>query len=161
MARDPYRYFRIEARELIDQLGQAALDLEKGTAGEGQVASMLRVAHTLKGAARVVKERAIADQAHAIEDALAEFRDGRRAVPREALEAVMRAVDVIGRRLAALMPARSDAGAAAAGHEVAATAAAVTGRGATARDEDSDRAASPSQTVEETHADDVDALLEG
>ena len=30
--KDPYRYFRIEARELLDQLGRGTLALEK-TAG--------------------------------------------------------------------------------------------------------------------------------
>ena len=30
MAPDPYRYFRLEARELLDQFGEAVLALEKG-----------------------------------------------------------------------------------------------------------------------------------
>ena len=29
MAADRYKYFRVEAREILDQLGQGALDLEK------------------------------------------------------------------------------------------------------------------------------------
>jgi two-component system chemotaxis sensor kinase CheA len=29
MARDAYKYFRVEARELLEQLGQGILDLEK------------------------------------------------------------------------------------------------------------------------------------
>ena len=32
MAQDPYKYFRVEARELVDQLGKGLLDLEKGGA---------------------------------------------------------------------------------------------------------------------------------
>ena len=75
MARDPYRYFRVEARELLDQLGKGALELDKGAAAPELIALMLRLAHTLKGAARVVKQREIADHAHAIEDALAPFRE--------------------------------------------------------------------------------------
>lgn len=73
MTADPYKYFRIEARELIDQLQQAALELEKGARTE-TVALMLRHAHTLKGAARVVRQPAIAERAHAIEDLLAPLR---------------------------------------------------------------------------------------
>ncbi|MFN8449186.1 MAG: Hpt domain-containing protein [Anaerolineae bacterium] len=76
MMRDPYKYFRIEARELLDQLNQAVLELEKATTPE-RVAQLLRLAHTLKGAARVVKRTDIGDLAHAVEDApRAAARDG-------------------------------------------------------------------------------------
>jgi two-component system chemotaxis sensor kinase CheA len=104
MARDPYRYFRIEARELLDELGKGALQFDKGAAAPEQIALMLRLAHTLKGAARVVKLREIADHAHAIEDALAPFRDKGRAVSRDGIDAVLRALDEIGLRMAALGP---------------------------------------------------------
>jgi two-component system, chemotaxis family, sensor kinase CheA len=102
MARDPYRYFRIEARELLDQLGKGALELDKGAAAPELIASMLRFAHTLKGAARVVKQREIAEQAHAIEDALASARETGNAVSREAIDAVLQALDQIAARMSAL-----------------------------------------------------------
>src|ERR1700721_1227848 len=95
MARDPYRYFRVEARELLDQLGKGALQLDKGGAAPEVIASMLRLAHTLKGAARVVKQREIADQAHAIEDALAPYRDDIDALSRGGIEAALKALDEI------------------------------------------------------------------
>ena len=57
MAPDPYKYFRIEARELLDGLTEGVLELEKGNAEHDRISSMLRLAHTLKGAARVVKQR--------------------------------------------------------------------------------------------------------
>ncbi len=76
MAGDPYKYFRIEAAELLGQLAQGLLDLEKRGADRELVAKLLRAAHTLKGAARIVKQRVIADGAHALEDALAPWRDG-------------------------------------------------------------------------------------
>ena len=66
MGQDPYKYFRIEARELIEGLGKGVLELEKGAGGE-LVPRLLRLAHTLKGAARVVKQGEIAESAHAIE----------------------------------------------------------------------------------------------
>src|ERR1043166_710054 len=53
-ARDPYKYFRVEARELLEALGRGVLDLEKGARGPELVVEMLRLAHTLKGAARIV-----------------------------------------------------------------------------------------------------------
>src|ERR1700728_4315815 len=101
MARDPYRYFRIEARELLDQLGKGALELDKGPAAPELIASMLRLAHTLKGAARVVKQREIADHAHAIEDVLAPFRDNEIALSRVEIEATLKALDEITLRMAA------------------------------------------------------------
>ena len=77
MAKDPYQYFRIEARELLDGLTQGILELEKGGSGppyEG-VARLLRLAHTLKGAARVVMQPEIAERAHAVEGVLTTHRE--------------------------------------------------------------------------------------
>jgi two-component system chemotaxis sensor kinase CheA len=102
MARDPYRYFRVEARELLDELGKGALELDKGAAAPELIALMLRLAHTLKGAARVVKQREIADHAHAIEDALAPFRENDIAVPRDEIDATLQALDGITLAVAAL-----------------------------------------------------------
>ena len=102
MARDPYRYFRVEARELLDQLGKGALELDKGDATPELIALMLRLAHTLKGAARVVKQPQIADHAHAIEDALAPFRENDIAVSRDVIDATLQGLDEITLALAAL-----------------------------------------------------------
>ena len=63
MAPDPYKYFRPEARELLDQFAQGVLELEKGEASAAAVQRLLRLAHTLKGAARVVKQSEIAERA--------------------------------------------------------------------------------------------------
>jgi two-component system, chemotaxis family, sensor kinase CheA len=104
MARDPYRYFRVEARELLEQLGKGALELDKGGAAPDVIARMLRGAHTLKGAARVVKQREIADQAHAIEDALGPFRETGNAVSREGIDAALKALDGITLGVAGLAP---------------------------------------------------------
>ncbi len=104
MAKDPYKYFRVEARELLDQIGQGVLDLEKGAATPDLVPRLLRLAHTLKGAARVVKQREIADQAHAIEDALAPFRDSPAGASRTHIETVLKLVDKISVGVASLVP---------------------------------------------------------
>jgi two-component system chemotaxis sensor kinase CheA len=104
MARDPYRYFRVEARELLEQLGKGALELDKGSSAPELIARMLRGAHTLKGAASVVKQREIADHAHAIEDALSPFRETGNVVSREGIDAALSALDVITLRVAELAP---------------------------------------------------------
>lgn len=73
MAQDRFKYFRIEARELIDGLTKGLLDLETRADPE-VVPRLLRIAHTLKGAARIVGHRELADLAHQIEDILAPLR---------------------------------------------------------------------------------------
>ena len=75
MTPDPYKYFRLEARELVEALGRDTLVLEKGGSVE-VVQRLLRHAHTLKGAARVVRVVPIAERAHAIEELLEPLRDG-------------------------------------------------------------------------------------
>jgi two-component system chemotaxis sensor kinase CheA len=112
MAPDPYRYFRLEARELLDQFGEAVLALEKGGRAAPAVQRLLRLAHTLKGAARVVKQGEIADQSHAIEDELAAFREADEPPPRERIEAVLQHLGEIRGRLGALTPAEQTAAAA-------------------------------------------------
>jgi len=101
MAQDPYRYFRVEARELVDQLGQGLLDLEKNAEDDGIVPQILRLAHTLKGAARVVKQTEIAEGAHAIESLLEPHRNGGR-VEVETINAVLAQIDEIAGGVAGL-----------------------------------------------------------
>lgn len=101
-AKDPYRYFRIEARDLLDQLGRGVLALEKSPNDAQAVPRLLRLAHTLKGAARVVKQREMADAAHAIEEVLAPLREGGQPVQRAQIDAVLARLDDMGTRLAAL-----------------------------------------------------------
>lgn len=105
MTTDPYKYFRVEARELLEQLGQGALDLEKGLPSSDLIARVLRLAHTLKGAARVVKQPQIADHAHELEDLFAAIRDSNSQASQEQVDRVLMLLDRIGVRLAALAPA--------------------------------------------------------
>jgi two-component system, chemotaxis family, sensor kinase CheA len=102
MAIDPYKYFRVEGRELVEELVKGVLDLEKPARAPEMVPRLLRLAHTLKGAARVVRQREIADCAHAIEDALGPFRNDGPAVPREQVDTILELIDSIGARVAGL-----------------------------------------------------------
>jgi two-component system chemotaxis sensor kinase CheA len=99
MTKDPYKYYRIEARELLDGLSQGALELEKGQGGPDRVGRLLRLAHTLKGASRVVKQGSIAEIAHAIEDVLAPFRDGNTPVPKDAASQILRHLDGVQKKI--------------------------------------------------------------
>lgn len=110
MAKDPYRYFRIEARELHQSLSQDALALGREGGGQEVVKRFLRHAHTLKGAARVVRASTIADAAHAMEDAIAPFRDEPASVSREAIIQVLSSLDVVAAEIADLDGPRPEGG---------------------------------------------------
>lgn len=71
MTSDRYKYFRIEAAELFEQMSRGLLAVEQTEVTGQLVVNLMRYAHTLKGAARVVRLIEIADAAHAMEDELA------------------------------------------------------------------------------------------
>ena len=99
--KDPYRFFRIEAAELQDQLGAGILALEKG-GDAGTLPLLLRLAHTLKGAARVVRQQEIAEHAHALEDILAPLRDSGARADRRQIDGLLALHDKIGAAVATL-----------------------------------------------------------
>src|SRR3954453_7481814 len=99
---DAYRYFRIEARELIDELTSGLAGLGRGEPTAALVARLLRHAHTLKGAARVVSQSGIADHTHALEGLLEPLRDAGGPVPDELLEQMISLVEEIGDLLRAI-----------------------------------------------------------
>jgi two-component system chemotaxis sensor kinase CheA len=110
MSQDPLRYFRVEARELVDQISAGVLDLDQQP-GPDLVARLLRFAHTLKGAARVVRQQDIADRAHAFEEVLVPHRNGGEPLPAEQMRELLRLNDEIEERVAALEPQSRPAGA--------------------------------------------------
>jgi two-component system chemotaxis sensor kinase CheA len=99
---DPYKYFRIEAKELLDGLNRGVLALEKGAPGADTVGMLLRHAHTLKGAARVVKLSPIADLAHAAEDLLSPHRAGADPVPPQRIQELFNLLDRVSGHVRAL-----------------------------------------------------------
>lgn len=107
MAKDPYKYFRIEARELCDQIGSGVLELDKRF-DPNLVARLLRLAHTLKGAARVVKQLEIARAAHSIEEVLLAKRAEQSAALPEELRGLVALLDSVNERVAALSAPESE-----------------------------------------------------
>lgn len=109
MAPDPYKYFRLEARELLDQLGEAMLALEKSARCAPEAQRLLRLAHTLKGAARVVKQGGIAEIAHVMESELEPLREADGPAPSETVEAILKHLDDIRIQVTLLAAAPADA----------------------------------------------------
>ncbi|HEY7271662.1 MAG TPA: response regulator, partial [Actinoplanes sp.] len=122
MAPDALRYFRVEARELVDQISSGVLDLDQD-GGPEVVARLLRFAHTLKGAARVVRQQEIADDAHAFEEVLVPHRARSGAVSAAEMRELLRLNDAIEARVAALEPETAPAEPAAVAEEKAGIAA--------------------------------------
>jgi two-component system, chemotaxis family, sensor kinase CheA len=103
MAGDPYKYFRVEAAELLEQLSQGVLRLDQGVASFDVIPALLRQAHTLKGAARIVKRLAIAEAAHALEELLAPHRnEAAPTLPRDVISSTFTLLDRISGELSSL-----------------------------------------------------------
>ncbi|OWQ93787.1 hypothetical protein CDN99_04920 [Roseateles aquatilis] len=103
MAKDPYRFFRVEARDLLRQMGEAVLAAEHAPMPD-LPARLLRLAHTLKGAASVVRQPGIAAKAHEIEDLLTPLRDGGVTPGRSELDALLALIDAATGAIAGLDP---------------------------------------------------------
>ncbi|WP_238013186.1 response regulator [Dactylosporangium sp. AC04546] len=102
--KDPLRYFRIEARELVDLLSRGVLELRGDTDPAAAVAALLRHAHTLKGAARVVRQAGLATAAHTVEDVLVPFRDVAEPVPPGDVARLLGLTDEMQALVAAISP---------------------------------------------------------
>ncbi|MDY8107622.1 chemotaxis protein CheA [Fulvimarina sp. 2208YS6-2-32] len=73
---DPNETFLAEARELLEQLEEALLDLEKRPDDAGLVNTTFRALHTLKGSGGMFGPPAMAAFAHRLEDAFEKVRQG-------------------------------------------------------------------------------------
>ncbi len=102
---DLLEFFRIEARELIDELTVALSELARGGPATGPAGIALRHAHTLKGAARVVARTEMADRVHELEEMLGPFRHSEDPVPAELLARMQALVDALSSDLNPAEPA--------------------------------------------------------
>lgn len=101
-AKDPYRYFRTEARELLEGLQRGVAGLASADRAPDTIPSLLRLAHTMKGAARVVRLPAISDLTHRLEDILASCRENTAPPSREQLADLHRLLEAIATSLASI-----------------------------------------------------------
>jgi two-component system sensor histidine kinase and response regulator WspE len=85
--------FRTETAACTETLSRGLVELESG--GRGDLESLMRAAHSIKGAARIVGIDLAVQVAHALEDCLVKAQDGLLALPREAVDLLLAAVDVL------------------------------------------------------------------
>ncbi|MBO8142024.1 MAG: chemotaxis protein CheA [Firmicutes bacterium] len=93
--------FLTESTEMVDTMEELLVTLET-EGGSEAVAAIFRAAHTLKGGAATAGMENIARLTHALESLLDLVRSGERAVDADLVDALLEAVDVLRRCLAAV-----------------------------------------------------------
>src|SRR5512135_1244254 len=98
-----------ESQEHVRELGRSLLELEAG-AGTEAVSRAFRAAHTIKGMSATMGYRAVAELAHALEDRLAEIRDGKLACEAGVIDQLLASADLLENALASVVVAEKDGG---------------------------------------------------
>ena len=90
--------FRAEAETHTATLSEGLLALEQGhNSGPGTTESMMRAAHSLKGAARIVGLEPAVKVAHAMEDCFVAVQEGRSTLRSSDVDSLLRGVDLLNR----------------------------------------------------------------
>jgi len=92
-----WEMFRSEVDAHMAVLCDGLLALEKDPSHSGQFDALMRAAHSIKGAAKVVGVPAAVQVAHALEDCFVAAREGRLAMSSSLVDVLFAAVDLLGR----------------------------------------------------------------
>jgi two-component system, chemotaxis family, sensor kinase CheA len=92
-ASDPAEIFRVEAQELLEQIEQGLLDLERSPADGETIARVFRALHTLKGSGAMFGFDRLAGNAHACETAFDRVRKGTATATPELIAAALAMFD--------------------------------------------------------------------
>lgn len=87
--------FRIEADEQTGILNHGLLALERAPHNAARLETLMRAAHSLKGAARIVHLPDIVTLAHAMEDCFVEAQKGHLVLARPDIDILLRGVDLV------------------------------------------------------------------
>ena len=90
-----YELFRNEAESQLDILTQALLALERAPHDVQVIGSLMRAAHSIKGAASIVNLRAIVRLAHGMEDCMVAAQHAQTPLSRERVDTLLVAIDLI------------------------------------------------------------------
>lgn len=85
--------FRVEAENQTALLTSGLLELERAPASPEQLESLMRAAHSFKGAARIVNLAPAVHVAHALEDCFVAAQHGRLSLQQEHVDVLLRGVD--------------------------------------------------------------------
>ncbi len=87
--------FRMEVEGQAAELTRGLLNLERDPAASSEIPSLMRAAHSLKGAARIVGRDAAVRVSHAMEDCLTSLQRESRTASRAQIDGLLAAVDVL------------------------------------------------------------------
>lgn len=102
--------FRAEMDAHLPVLSEGLLALEKGGADEKNLEAMMRAAHSIKGAARIVGIEAAVRVAHALEDCFSAAQGHRITLSSESVDVLLHGVDALQRICAPQPDAGADDG---------------------------------------------------
>ena len=89
------RMFHLEASELTSDLSRSLLTLTKSPERTDLLSHCFRLAHTLKGAARVVRRTDISELAHTMEETLAPYRENGEPIELDAVSDLLKVLELI------------------------------------------------------------------
>src|ERR1043166_5366260 len=87
--------FRVEAENQVALLTSGLLELERAPASPAQLESLMRAAHSLKGAARIVNLPPAVRVAHAMEDCFVAAQQGQLELRHPHIDLLLRGVDLL------------------------------------------------------------------
>jgi two-component system sensor histidine kinase and response regulator WspE len=87
--------FRVEAETQAAALTNGLLELERGVAAPEQLETLMRAAHSLKGAARIVNLQVAVRVAHAMEDCFVAAQNGKIHLQQAGIDVLFRGVDLL------------------------------------------------------------------
>ena len=90
------RQFLVEARDILDAVGEATLAAEADPANVDLLNAIFRGVHTIKGSAAMFDMDGLGDVAHELESLLNHLRDGTTAMTPEVADVVLKGLDALG-----------------------------------------------------------------
>jgi two-component system sensor histidine kinase and response regulator WspE len=87
--------FRVEAENQTAILTSGLLELERGKAGPQLLETLMRAAHSLKGAARIVNVQSVVRVAHAMEDCFVATQERKLQLHQTEIDILLRGVDLL------------------------------------------------------------------
>ena len=87
--------FLVEAGEILEQLSEQLIDLEKSPDDRDLLNSIFRGFHTVKGGAGFLQLNALVDCCHAAENVFDTLRNGQRTIDADLMDAVLKALDSV------------------------------------------------------------------
>jgi two-component system sensor histidine kinase and response regulator WspE len=88
--------FKLEAESHCAALNDGLLALEKSPADRSVVEPLMRAAHSIKGAAKIIGLDAVVTLAHAMEECFLAAKDGREVLTSGRVDQLLKAVDILG-----------------------------------------------------------------